>query len=93
MKSIFQLNHRNEMFPVNKLLQMLHLSMSSSKGGLTRQSVPPLSNCISDFHVTHNAFCFPQKICINYCQLFPSAFEDNSLCKILWGKQNALWFI
>ena len=33
---------------------------------------------------------FPTKFCINYCHLFSSVFENNSLCKILWGKQNAL---
>ena len=34
------------------------------------------------FHITRNAFCLPHKLSLNYCQLFPTAFEDNSLCKI-----------
>ena len=39
---------------------------------------------MSDFHITRNAFCFSHKFCINYCHLFPSAFENS--CKILCGK-------
>ena len=38
-------------------------------------------------------FVFPTKFCINYCFQIHLRIDDNSLCKILWGKPNALWVI
>ena len=38
-------------------------------------------------------FVFPAKFCINYCFQIHLRIDDNSLCKILWGKPNALWVI
>ena len=35
-------------------------------------------------------FVFPTRFCSTYCQLFPSACENNSLCKLFGGKQYAL---
>ena len=38
-------------------------------------------------------FVFPTKFCINYCFQIHLRIDNNSLCKILWGKPNALWVI